>query len=201
MRRLNALALLTGLLIFLACSAPKNIFVLIPDAEDGRVGEILISNEAGEQVITTPGTAVSVSDAQTAPDKPKPIDSEGIKSIFKDALSAVPQPPAQFELQFKTGTSSLTETSQKLLSKIILAIIERQPCDISIVGHTDTQGSAQENIALGLNRANAVKQILIDQGVADGQIEVSSHGEASPVIPTADGMDEPRNRRVEVLIR
>ena len=114
--------------MFSACSGPKNIFVLIPDAADGQVGEIRIRNQAGEQVITTPETAVSVRDEKTAPDKPKPIDSEGIKSIFRDALSAVPQSPAQFVLQFKTGTSSLTETSQKLLSKIIFTVIERQPC-------------------------------------------------------------------------
>ncbi len=190
-----------GLFFFSACGGPKNLFVLMPDAEDGTVGSITVTNEAGKQIITSPDTVVKVKDAQTSPTPPEPMAEEGINKIFKKALAATPRPPAQFMLQFQTGTSSLTEKSQDQLSQIIIAVIDRQPCDVSIIGHTDTRGTAQKNVELGLQRANTVKQILIDQGVDARQIEATSHGETSLIIQTADDVDEPQNRRVEVLVR
>lgn len=201
MKWISVSILACGLFIISACGGPKNLFVLIPDADDGTVGSITVANEAGEQIITSPGTVVKVKDAQTSPTPPEPMAEEGISKVFKKALAATPRPPAQFILQFKTGTSALTEKSQDQLSQIINAVIDRQPCDVFIIGHTDTRGTAQKNVELGLQRANTVKQILIDQGVDARQIEATSHGETSLIIQTADDVDEPQNRRVEVLVR
>jgi outer membrane protein OmpA-like peptidoglycan-associated protein len=78
---------------------------------------------------------------------------------------------------------------------------------ISIVGHTDRSGDEKLNEALGQSRADTARQALIDalkkQGVgADkfGEIGTSSMGESSPIVPTADGVKNEKNRRVEISV-
>jgi outer membrane protein OmpA-like peptidoglycan-associated protein len=52
-----------------------------------------------------------------------------------------------------------------------------------------------------MERAEAMRMILENLGVAKDIIQVSSHGEGNPLVPTEDEVSEPRNRRVEVLVR
>lgn len=188
-----------GMLLFGACT-PKNVFVLMPDT-DGAVGSIAVKNAAGEQVVTSAATAVKVKDANSAPDRPRPISEKKIHKIFGRALGATPSPPDQFILKFTSGTAQLADTSRALLPQIRALVKERQPCDIRVIGHTDTVGEADKNWALALKRAKAIKQMLIDQGIDADQIEAVSHGENDLLIKTPDGVDEPRNRRVEVIVR
>jgi outer membrane protein OmpA-like peptidoglycan-associated protein len=72
---------------------------------------------------------------------------------------------------------------------------------VSVVGHTDRSGSDQSNVELGLRRANVVQALLVETGVEIAAIDVASHGEAAPLVPTDDGVVEPKNRRVEITIR
>ena len=68
-------------------------------------------------------------------------------------------------------------------------------------GHTDTVGAATANVGLGLRRANVVRVRLIEAGLDGSAITVTSHGEATLLIPTADDVSEPRNRRVDITVR
>jgi outer membrane protein OmpA-like peptidoglycan-associated protein len=54
---------------------------------------------------------------------------------------------------------------------------------------------------LALKRAESTRERLVEAGLELKRVEVSSHGENNPVIPTADNVAEPKNRRVEVTIR
>jgi outer membrane protein OmpA-like peptidoglycan-associated protein len=70
-----------------------------------------------------------------------------------------------------------------------------------VVGHTDRVGSNAVNVPISIERANAVRDLLVRDGVDPAVIEVTSHGEEHPLIPTDDEVAEPRNRRVEVTVR
>jgi OmpA-OmpF porin, OOP family len=72
---------------------------------------------------------------------------------------------------------------------------------LSVAGHTDRSGSDGYNDTLARRRAIAVAQVMAAQGTAAGQIEVSSYGEKSPKVPTADGERNPQNRRVEITVK
>jgi outer membrane protein OmpA-like peptidoglycan-associated protein len=200
MKWFNLFVIAAALFLLSACGGPKNLFVLMPDA-DGNVGEITVKNDAGEQVVTTAGTAVKVKDQKTAPAPPEPMAEKEIQKTFQHTMDATPRPAAQFVLQFKSGTSTLTRISQALLPQILATIQKRQPCDVRIIGHTDTAGNAEKNWELGLKRAKNVRQLLIDKGAAGDQIEAVSHGEKDLHVPTPDNVAEPGNRRVEVRIR
>ena len=75
------------------------------------------------------------------------------------------------------------------------------PTRVSVIGHTDTVGNKAYNVALSMRRAQAVRKLLVDSGIADGMIDVSSHGEENLLIKTADNVANAQNRRVEVVVR
>ena len=71
---------------------------------------------------------------------------------------------------------------------------------VNLVGHTDSSASASRNMRLGMQRAEAIKKILVDKGVAASRISTSSKGESQPIASneTAAGMQA--NRRVELIV-
>ena len=73
-----------------------------------------------------------------------------------------------------------------------------KPLVVRLTGHTDTSGSDEYNLKLSRERAVVVKALLADGGIPVNDIAVNFSGEADPVRPTADGVKEQRNRRVEV---
>lgn len=186
------------LLIALTCScAKKTLVALAPDPE-GKVGAISVSNEAGSVAIDTPYQATTV--GTKGPKTPENLGKEKVERIFAEALSIQPKRPLHFLLYFEKDVQ-LTSESEKLLSDVVAAIRERNSQDISVIGHTDTVGSKEYNTDLSNRRAIAVKNLLVGQGVAAASLRTTSHGKENPLIPTADGVNEPRNRRVEVVVR
>jgi outer membrane protein OmpA-like peptidoglycan-associated protein len=70
-----------------------------------------------------------------------------------------------------------------------------------VIGHTDAVGSNPFNDALSQQRAETVRAELIRRGVAPESIQASGRGKRDLLIPTPDGIAEPRNRRVEIFVR
>jgi outer membrane protein OmpA-like peptidoglycan-associated protein len=177
----------------------KTVLVLLPDP-DGHVGEIQIRNKHGSRIINQAGYAVSVSSGN-APQPPVIMPEEEVKQIFADALDAVPLPSTRFILYFVWESTELKPNSRATIKEIIDEIRKRASTEISVSGHTDRAGSNEFNIALSRKRAEYVRDLLIAEGIAPEAISVASHGEGNPIIKTPDNVREPRNRRVEVIIR
>ena len=72
---------------------------------------------------------------------------------------------------------------------------------IEVDGYTDLSGTAAYNQRLSVRRATAVKVELVRDGVAAGEIAIAGRGESNPLVPTAAGVREPQNRRVEIVLR
>jgi outer membrane protein OmpA-like peptidoglycan-associated protein len=187
-------------LLLASCAADRNVVVLLPDS-NGKTGSIVVSNQAGSQIISEHKQATMISSPTTAPSLPAPMDDETIQRNFGAALSVLPSPPIHFILYFKTDTTELTDESRKLLAKVLPATVDRKSTDVSVVGHTDRVGTREYNCNLGLERALLVKKMLVYVGIDQALIEVTSHGEDNPLVKTADEVPEPRNRRVEVVVR
>jgi outer membrane protein OmpA-like peptidoglycan-associated protein len=176
------------------------VVVLLPD-EGGHVGSIDVSNAAGTQQLTQAGQGVQVSAAGTPPSAPFVPDAREVDRMFGGALGAVPLAPRRFILYFRDDSDVLTADSEALLPDVVKSIEERRPSQVSIVGHTDTTGTRDYNFRLGLRRAERVRGRLQAVGAAPTELTVESHGEDNPLVPTGDGVSEPRNRRVEVTVR
>lgn len=189
-----------GIFLLVGCSSSKNVVVLLPDP-DGNVGEVTIDNAGGSQTISQAGHAVYVKDSKTAPEEPVLIDRTEIENIFGEVLAIEPQLPQTFILYFKMNSTELSEASRKRIPEILNTIHTRNSQDLSVIGHADSTGDKQFNFDLSLQRALAIRELLISEGVAQEFIETTSHGETMPLIQTEDDTPEPLNRRVEIVIR
>lgn len=193
------MALLFILALVVSGCAGGTMVVLTPDAA-GKTGAITVSNQAGSVDIASPNQATTVRSNSQSPPPPAAVGRETITALFSDALSIQPKPPVHYILYFERDLV-LTSDSAGLLPDILTAIKERDSTDISVVGHTDTVGSREYNMTLSIERANSVRDLLVQKGVDLHYIKVSSHGKENPLIKTADNVSEPRNRRVEVVVR
>ena len=69
-----------------------------------------------------------------------------------------------------------------------------------VSGYTDLSGTAAYNQSLSVRRAQSVEAELVRDGVAEAEITIRGLGEANPLVPTAKGVREPQNRRVEIVL-
>jgi outer membrane protein OmpA-like peptidoglycan-associated protein len=178
----------------------QSVVVLLPDPE-GKPGGIAVTNPAGSQTLTEPYQAVRVERSNTAPTPPFAMDQAEVRRVFGAVLDALPSPEVAFTLYFDLNSDALTPDSQDQLRVILNTIQERHSTAISVIGHTDTKGEPQSNEGLARRRAEAVAAILRGQGVDEANLSVESHGDADLAVKTDRGVDEPRNRRVQVIVR
>jgi outer membrane protein OmpA-like peptidoglycan-associated protein len=178
----------------------QDLVVLLPDPDDGTVGRVVVSTPAGSQELAAARESTLV--ALNKPPAPVVVMSAAdAQQLFGDALTALPPPAQHFTLYFRFESDELTDASRAVVPAILQAVKDRPFPDVGVVGHTDTTGTPAGNFELGLRRANAIRRSLINAQVAASVIEATSHGEADPLIKTADGVLEPRNRRVEITVR
>ncbi|MBW2163657.1 MAG: OmpA family protein [Deltaproteobacteria bacterium] len=196
------LVLMLSLLFLVAgCGGmPKSYVVLLEDL-DKNTGAVIITNPSETRVLYQANFAVGMDDKEKPPSKPFPMKAEKIQEVFGKALDATPEPPISFTLYFVFNRTKLLPSSKKQIPEIMSAILQRKTPNISTIGHADRSGEEQYNYGLALRRAKAVRNILAKAGLDPNAIEVTSHGENNPLVETADGVFEPRNRRVEVTVR
>jgi len=187
-------------LLLLSGCAQKTTVVLLPDP-NGKVGHVTVSNDAGTMDITREREATTVEGRESLPTSPTILSKQVIDAYFSPVLAALPMQPVHFILYFKSESTELTSESAKTLPEILSCIQSRSSQDISVIGHSDTAGDRQYNLQLSRGRASAVSRILIAKGVDSTSIRSTSHGEMNPLVKTADNTHEPRNRRVEVVVR
>lgn len=200
--RLARPILASFLVLMLAACAPtipRSYVVLVPDL-DGTVGQVIVSGEKGEQVLKrsgqiagTDGSAVEVT-----------LDAQQLTTKFGEAKAAQPPRPEHFMLYFVSGGTRLTSESESKFAEILSRWKARENqanIEVVVVGHTDTVGSADDNIMLSMQRAKSIADRLRAAGVNHSALTLESHGEKQPLVATQDGVPEPRNRRVQVTIR
>jgi outer membrane protein OmpA-like peptidoglycan-associated protein len=116
-----------------------------------------------------------------------------------------PPPPAvappSFMVFFDWDRSNLSQQALATIQQAANAFKQKGNARITATGHTDTSGPESYNMALSLRRANAVKDALVRNGVPAQAITVIGMGEKGLLVPTGDGVREPQNRRVEIVIQ
>jgi len=180
-------------------SGHESQVILLSDA-DGKVGAVEVVSAGGRMLLDEVGQMTKVS-GSSAPSAPQVLDLATIEKEFSPVLSVEPPQPAKFLLYFEQGSIRLTTVSEELLPQVYREIEKRNSAAIGIYGHSDRTGSDEYNLELSTRRAMAVRKLLADEGIDLKNLDVNSHGEGNPLIPTSDGVAEPRNRRVEVIVR
>jgi outer membrane protein OmpA-like peptidoglycan-associated protein len=114
------------------------------------------------------------------------MSEEEVQRVFGDTIAALPPAPVHFTLNFLFESDELTDESRALLPEILQTVRQRAFPEVLVIGHTDTMGTPQANLQLGMTRATAVFRILIQVGFDPATIEVRSHGESDPLVKTPD---------------
>lgn len=133
------------------------------------------------------------------------LDAATVHKRYPALLAVMPPPAERFELKFITGGTRLTPESTAELSDVlasaIASAIARAGGEIVVIGHTDRVGTLEANDALSLRRAEAVRALIVERGFEAARVRAVGRGEREPQVPTEDDVDEPRNRRVEIVVR
>lgn len=196
-------AALPAVFLIVACASkpapkPVDVVVLLPHA-DGTTGAVVMRQGNREVQLDSPyASARSGGDAGPTTGRE---NEATVRKEFAATLDALPPAPISFVFYFLSGSDEFTEDSKVNVKLLLEEMARRASPEITVIGHTDRVGSDQANDELSLQRARRVKDILIKQGIAGERINVAGRGEREPLVPTADGVAESRNRRVEISVR
>jgi len=100
---------------------------------------------------------------------------------------------------FETSSAKIQPASETRIVTDVIPVLENNPkLRIRVDGHTDSRGSAAYNQKLSEQRANAVRDLLIANGVATTRVEAKGFGEAKPIAPNDTPENMRKNRRTEI---
>lgn len=122
---------------------------------------------------------------------PAPRQQPAPAPLVPQATHAPVQLPA---VLFQTGTAELLPASWPSLHQLVQELRAQPKLRLRIAGHTDQIGEAAKNQLLSEQRAAAVRDFLVEMGIAENRLEVIGYGHSRVLYPSPDL----RNRRVEI---
>ncbi len=120
------------------------------------------------------------------------------------APAVPPAPPATartYLVFFDWNRADLTSRAREIIGEAAQNARRVSSTRIEVAGHADRSGTPQYNQRLSQRRAEVVASELVARGISREEIGVTAFGESRPLVPTADGVREPQNRRVEIVLR
>jgi outer membrane protein OmpA-like peptidoglycan-associated protein len=99
---------------------------------------------------------------------------------------------------FAADSVAVAPEAAPALDYVVQVLLAHPEMKARLAGHSDRVGTAEYNIARSQRMADSVARYLSEHGVLEARITVIAYGETRPTVPTADGVREPMNRRVEI---
>jgi outer membrane protein OmpA-like peptidoglycan-associated protein len=192
-------ALIGALMVISSINRFGNELVVVLPSADGHVGMVVVERRGERAVLNQAYAASRIVDG--SPPETRQLSPDEVRAGFASVLAALPDRPKSFLVYFQEGTDELTSESSIEFEKILVELRERGAPDVVVIGHTDRLAADSYNDRLSLQRAQRVRDELGKLGIPPGRIQAAGRGEREPLVPTADGIAEPRNRRVEINVR
>ena len=185
--------------VFLSDCASVNTFVVLLPEDGGAASAVTVGEGNRRTVLDKPYSAAAVDTRGNV--ETRTVTAEYARRTFAEALAAQPLQPVSFTLYFETNSVEVTPASRPDLDALFAEVARRDAVEVQVTGHTDRVGSEADNDRLSLQRAEAVRAMLIQRGIQASFLRAVGRGEREPLVPTPDKQAEPRNRRVEVTVR
>ena len=192
------LAWLAPLLLALTACAPATRVVLLPQP-DVASAAVTVQSRTAQVVLAQPYAVAEVRDSGAV--EQTQTNAEEVRQRYDQLLSVQPAAAQRFTLYFQPGGAQLTPESSAELAEVLAHATERPGGEVVVIGHTDRVGAAEANDALSLQRAQAVRQLVVERGFEPARVEAVGRGERQPLVATADDVAEPRNRRAEIVVK
>ena len=120
---------------------------------------------------------------------------------LRAAMSGTAAAPEPFVVYFAFDSAAIDDAGNGVITDAVSFAQREGMIEFSVTGHADRAGSEDYNVRLSLRRANAVADALVAKGILPQNISVAGRGEADNAVPTADGVAEQGNRRVEIVVQ
>ncbi len=200
MARWLALLLIAISLGLGACGA-REAHVLLPD-DDNTVGVLAVRDISGSGKAIVIDKANQIIRVDRLGGKVTALISEDeVRKEFGPELDHLPKLSLRFILYFETASTRVAPDSQPELVRLFDEVASREAVEVLVTGHTDTVGYRADNDKLAVKRAEAVRKMLLDRGLKASFVWAAGRGERELLVQTPDETAEPRNRRVEVIVR
>ena len=151
-------------------------------------GQVKIDNQYNNQLLVGLRYAFGVAPAPVAPMAPAA------------AVAPAPAPARSYLVFFDWDKADLTARAQQIIAEAAQNATRVSATKIDVAGHADSSGTPAYNQGLSLRRANNVAAELVRLGVPKNEIAITAYGDTKPLVPTAPGVREPQNRRVEIVL-
>jgi outer membrane protein OmpA-like peptidoglycan-associated protein len=159
----------------------------------------MVTSGKSEQLLNTPyQQAIGQEDKAL---KAATTTAAEVQKAHPQLFAALPSKPNKYILNFLPGGTNLTPESEAQLPALLADVTQRSGADLVVTGHTDTTGALAANDELSLKRATVVAKLLVSKGASESRIEAVGRGKRELLVPTADEVNEPKNRRVEIIVR
>jgi OOP family OmpA-OmpF porin len=183
------------------CSTGTRV-VLLPQEGGAPSAVVVRAREGGgEAVLSEPFQRATAALGATGTPRVDQADPAKVRADNAALFDMAPPRGKRYTVYFDAGDAVLTAESQKIMEEVLADALARSGGDIVITGHTDTIGTGASNDVLSAQRAQQVRQMLIDRQFPAERIEAAGRGERDLAVPTADEVEEPRNRRVAIEVR
>jgi iron complex outermembrane receptor protein len=127
-------------------------------------------------------------------------EPEAAPAAYVPPPVAAPAPaPRSYLVFFDFNKSDLTSQAQQIVDQAASNAGPAKVTRLTVTGHTDTVGSDAYNMRLSRRRAESVAARLEKDGIPSSEIEIVAKGKRDLLVPTADGVREPQNRRVQIV--
>ncbi len=121
--------------------------------------------------------------------------------VASASAAAAPAPARTFLVFFDWDRADLTDRARQIIAEAATNARTVRSTRIEVSGHADRTGTAVYNQRLSVRRAEAVAAELVRRGIARNEMTIQGFGFDRPLVPTAVGVREPQNRRVEIVLR
>jgi len=153
----------------------------VPDLDNDGDGIADTSDKCPNEAETLNG----YQDSDGCPDiKPEPIVEKG-ESIVLEGVN------------FQTGSVGLTPDAKIVLNEVVRTLRDNPQIEVEIRGHTDNIGNLKSNYFLSEQRAESVKNYLVQNGINEGRIRTRGFGSEDPIAPNTTPEGRAKNRRIE----
>lgn len=182
-----------GLEKYAGCPIPDTDKDGINDEEDKCPNEAGVAKYQGCPVPDKDNDGVNDEDDR-CPDLAGPAENGGCPTLEASKFNAS-------NVQFVTGSSTLTAAAKKELDKAARILTEQYPqLKLEIAGHTDNTGKAESNVKLSQKRADAVKAYLTKKKIDVARMTATGYGQDQPIADNATKAGKAKNRRVEFKV-
>lgn len=155
-------------------------------------------DDLGDALAESPSLAARLAEDEADTNAPRglatptPLDAPACEAEFRATLG-------DERILFDTASATLTAQSRQLLSELALALKRCPSARVAIEGHTDDQGTRENNLALSQRRAEEVMRYLVGEGIGLGRLSARGFGEEQPLVPNETADDRAVNRRIEFV--